>query len=109
MGLQKANIGSLSHCKGALLTLSLIAKEAGAIKSYLYWNGQITRFLPEHIPILFPELFNMKWNNGKNIGKNEKSENETFMEEVGELQKLVNKMNKTLTDKYFRAFIQSYK
>jgi len=104
-----ANIGSSAHCKGALLVLSLIAKEAGSIKGYLYWNGQITRFMPEDIKILFPKLFNMKWNNGQKVGKGQLSKNEEFMaNKEGELDELIGKMKKQLTCKYYKGFVQSY-
>merc|ERR1712228_18554 len=102
--LKKANIGTTSHCKGGLLTLSFIAKEEGAIRCYLYYNGQMTRFMPKDIKVVFPKLFNME---RKTIfGR----KNQQFMNKANETTKkklideTIDRMNKVLKDKYFDAF-----
>eukprot|EP01084_Bolivina_argentea_P124036 219803_1 len=67
--LKTANIQSGFHCKGALLTLSFIAQEEDAIKSYLYWNGCMMRFMPNDIKTVFPKLSHMAWNGGHKLRK----------------------------------------
>merc|ERR1712228_697917 len=72
--LKNANIGSLLQCKGAFLTFSFHVKAVDEVKCYLYWNGQIIRFMPEDIRNVFPKIFNMDWCHGDNakwLKKNE--------------------------------------
>merc|ERR1712087_808732 len=78
--LQRSNITTAFHCKGSLMTLSVIAQEVDVVQCYLYWNGQMTRFMPQDVKVLFPKLFNMKWNVRKPLGNNAKSANESFVE-----------------------------
>merc|ERR1711971_661424 len=99
---------SSSHCKGSLLTLSVTAREVGVVQSYLYWNGQITRFMAQDVKTIFPRLFNMKWNAGKPLAKGGKSENERFMENTEELDALIAKMQERLRDKNFEHFHNRY-
>eukprot|EP00483_Globobulimina_turgida_P007897 UN07913 len=98
--IQKANIGSSSHCKGSLLTLSFICKEQDAIKAYLYWNGQITRFTPEDIRDVFPRLFNMEFNGGEKIGNGAKSLNQQFIENTKEIENLIKILNGKMHGKH---------
>eukprot|EP01083_Nonionella_stella_P255231 876294_1 len=54
------NINSMSHCNGALLTLSFHAKESDRMKCYLYLNGQMCRFFAEDIFYVLPTFFDME-------------------------------------------------
>merc|ERR1712130_218701 len=88
--LKETNIGTAFHCKGGLLTMSFIAKEEDAIKCYLYWSGQMTRFMPEDIKVVFPIIFNM-----------EREENKIFVNDETKMNKIIGRMNEVLNDKYF--------
>eukprot|EP01083_Nonionella_stella_P187987 691912_1 len=44
--LKSANIGASFHAKGGLITFSYFVKSKDVIKCYLYWNGQVIRFMP---------------------------------------------------------------
>merc|ERR1712130_381260 len=88
--LKNANIGSYSHCKGGLLTFSFIVKSEDTIKCYLYWNGQMTRFMPENIKFIFSNIFNM-----------ELKENQEFIKNEKKINKIIKKINKVLKNKFF--------
>merc|ERR1712228_788404 len=94
---EDANIGTAFHCNFGLLTLSFIAKEEEAIRCYLYFNGQMTRFMPEDIKVVFPKIFNM-----------ERAENQQFIKKEKLIGEKINEMNKVLKDKYFDAFRDLY-
>eukprot|EP01083_Nonionella_stella_P153368 492707_1 len=66
--LRNQNIKSNDHCKGGILTISFHAIAADKIKCYLYFNGQVTRFMPETdiknvLPLLFDSTYgnNAEW------------------------------------------------
>lgn len=86
----------------------MIAKEVEVVQCYLYWNGQITRFMPRDVKTLLPAMFNMKWNAGKPLVDGAKSQNERFVEADGELDALIAKMKKRLRDKNFEHFWSKY-
>ncbi len=92
--LKKANIGTASHCKGTLLTLSFHVKSIEDIKCYLFWNGQMQRFMPEDITTVLPKIFNMNYDG-----------NEQFMKQyVMEAKKEIIKMKRNLNDAKFNSF-----
>eukprot|EP00483_Globobulimina_turgida_P006277 UN06287 len=99
--LVKTNITSSFHCKGALLTLSFIVKEADAVKMYLYWNGQIIRLQASDIKPVFKNIFNLKW-------RDEQSSNEAFVNGK-EIDELIQDIQQKVTDKYYESFLNSYK
>merc|ERR1719410_2276637 len=78
---EDSNIRSSFHCMNALLTISFHVKQIDQISSYLYYNGQVTRFMAEDIKLFLPKIFNMAWNNGEDI---EKDENGNDMMSVNE-------------------------
>ena len=92
-----SNIGSSTHCQSSLLTMSFHVKSMDEIKCYLYWNGQITRFWPDNIRTVFPEIFNMDYEG-----------NRDFVAFERDLDLRINKMNKTIKDLPFKGFRQSY-
>jgi len=54
------DIGSLSEgMTGSLMTLSFHVHSVDVIKCYLYFGGQIIRFMPSDIKNVLPRLFNM--------------------------------------------------
>eukprot|EP00483_Globobulimina_turgida_P007920 UN07936 len=91
--LLKSNITSSFHCKGSLLTLSFIVKEADAVKMYLYWNGQIIRLQAEDIKPVFKTIFNMKW-------KDDRSSNHAFVKSK-EIDEFIQQIEQKVTDKYY--------
>merc|ERR1712154_686640 len=102
--LENANIHGKSHCNGSLLTLSFHVKQRNEIKCCLYWNGQMTRFMPEDIGSILPRMFNLEWNNGEEIGRDELSKNQEFMKDQDEIGRLIQEMKKVLKDDYFERF-----
>eukprot|EP01083_Nonionella_stella_P147863 467139_1 len=106
-----SNIRSISHCHGALLTLSIIAREEDVVKAYLYWYGQIIRFEPQDIKTVLPELFNMKWNNGQPLEDEQLSANEQFLDQsnMDNVNQLIQKMKQVMIDRPFQSFVQKYK
>eukprot|EP01083_Nonionella_stella_P019172 53292_1 len=57
MGDEEERIGVKSHCHRRLLTLSFHVKTQEIIKCYLFWNGQMIRFMPSDIKDVLPRLF----------------------------------------------------
>ena len=61
-------ITSTSYCKGTFMVLSFHVESIDAIRVYLHWNGQITRFMPYDLIHVLPKLFvmenyiNKNWN-----------------------------------------------
>merc|ERR1712228_1040951 len=108
--LKKSNVTASFHCKGQLMTLSIIASETDSIKAYLFFNGSIIRFFPEDIKTVLPLIFNMKWNNSQKLDpkKGELSENEAFLQKDDVIDGCVKEMKKVLIDKHFANFQQSY-
>ena len=90
-----ANIGSLSPCKGAFLTFSFHVKAVDEVKCYLYWNGQIIRFMPTDIGTVLPKIFSMDWCNG---------ENAKWLEDSKGFDELVQEMNAVIKDLHFEGF-----
>ncbi len=81
------------------MTLSIHIKETDAISCYLYWNGQMTRFMPRDIVDVLPKIFNMDWNHG---------ENQMFLHNKYMTNYIINQMKTMLIDKHFNAFVESY-
>eukprot|EP01083_Nonionella_stella_P071763 192963_1 len=54
------DLGAKHHFKGGLLTLSFHVKQENEIKCYLFWNGQMIRFMPNDIKTVLPCIINMK-------------------------------------------------
>merc|ERR1712154_699951 len=77
---ETANIGSADHCNGTVLTLSSIVRAEDQIKTYLYWNAQGTRFVPEDVKHVFPRIMNMEWNAGQFVSKGKRSRNQVFLQ-----------------------------
>merc|ERR1712129_159561 len=83
--LQRSNITTSFHCCGSLLTLSIMAREVDVVQCFLYYNGQMTRFMPKDVKVLFPKIFNMRWNAMREMPiygmpNSAKSENRRFVE-----------------------------
>ena len=104
-----ANIHSCFHCKGSLLTLSFMVQEADAIKCYLYWNGQMTRFIPEGAKTVLSAIFNTKRTKTSEIGdlnqrflKGEQRDSEKTLDEM------INFMKKKIKDSQFKSFCEFY-
>merc|ERR1712176_973143 len=95
--MQNKNITTSFHCCGSLLTLSIMAREVDVVQCFLYYNGQMTRFMPKDVKVMFPQMFNMRWNAR---GKDVKSGNETFVEGK-EIDALIAQMEKYTRDKNF--------
>eukprot|EP01083_Nonionella_stella_P254455 874339_1 len=57
----EGDIGAKNGCNGYTLTLSFHAKEEKEIKCYLFWSGQMIRFMPEDMKTLLPSIFNMEF------------------------------------------------
>ena len=88
------------------MTLSFVVKEKNCIDCKLWWSSQVTTFKPSDIKIVFPKLFNMEWNDGKELGKDEKSLNQRFLESKT-MDKLIKSMKRTVDDKYFDNFYKN--
>jgi len=94
---RNSNIGANSHCQGSLLTFCFHVKMMDVIKCYLYWNGQVIRFMPQDIKTVFPTMFNMKYGG-----------NQDYIDKNQDLDKMIEEMQKKLVDKEFAAFQESY-
>eukprot|EP01084_Bolivina_argentea_P107932 192919_1 len=94
--LLKSNIDSGSHCKAGLLTISFHVKSKDEVKMYLYFNGQMIRFMPKDIKIILPLLFNMEY--GDNNG---------FIKNTEEVNPIIKNISKVIKDEYFNAFKRS--
>lgn len=63
-------------------------------------------FKPIDIKIIFPKIFNMKWNDGKELKMGEKSLNEIFLESET-MNVLIENMNQINHGKYCDNFCQN--
>ena len=98
--MKNGNIGASDHVKGALLTFSFHVKAVDQIKCYIYYNGQMLRFMASDLRIVLPTLFNMDaFQNDAYL------ENKKFMQELDSRIKLLDEM---LVDREFRSFRKSY-
>lgn len=73
--LEKSNIETSFHCRGALLTFSFHVIEQDKIRCYFSWNGQGISFMPEDILTILPIIFNME---------SEKYDNNDFIKDKDE-------------------------
>eukprot|EP01083_Nonionella_stella_P178083 628026_1 len=89
----RSSFGATSHCKRGTLTFSFHVKEGNIIKCYLFWNGAMTRFMPEDIKTVLPALFNPK----KQCKHN--NEEEYYLDE------LIKDLKEKLVDEQFYAFM----
>ena len=91
------NIDVGFDCNGGLLTISFHIRSADKMKAYLYFNGQMIRFLPrETIQRVLPKLFNMEYYYGSNT---------TYMEQCSSRwKKLIDVMEDKFVDKEFRTW-----
>ena len=64
----------------------------------MYWNGQITRFVPECIRTLFPKLFDMEF-----------GDNQDFVDSTKEIDGYIEFMKGKLVDRRFDAFRDTFK
>ena len=96
--LQHTNITSESHCKGGMLLLSFHVLASDEIKAYLYYQGQIARFMPEDIMHIFPKLFCQTWNHGAN----------RKWWESGKAKMYYDKIKDKLPDVKFNAFCNEF-
>ena len=80
-----------------MLTFSFLVKKADVVKCYLYWNGQMIRFMPQDICTVLPKIFNMGFRGNKAFLKDE--------DNVGEI---VHEMQCKMRDKKFEAFRSSF-
>merc|ERR1712130_833429 len=94
--LKYSNIGSGDGCKGALMTIGFHVKSEEEIKCYLYFNGQMTRFLPKDMRRVLPQIINMDSDQNQSVLKI-KSE----LKMVAERQKY---MEKNIIDVDFDLF-----
>ena len=91
------NIGTNNHCKGGLMTLSFHVKSENEIKIYLFWNGNMIRFMPEDIKTVLQRLFV------------DSEENKSYLkDEEGDLEKLIEDMKGKIVDAKFESFRKSY-
>eukprot|EP01083_Nonionella_stella_P074199 201159_1 len=96
--LRHQNIKSNDHCKGGLLTVSFHAIEEDRIKCYLYFAGQVTRFIPEtDIKDLLPLLFD------ETVGDNAE------WPESDVAQKMAESLSNVIVDREFESFYNKYK
>eukprot|EP01083_Nonionella_stella_P152194 487483_1 len=93
----RESFGATSHCRRSTLTLSFHVKEERFVKCYLYWFGQMIRFMPEDIKTVLPDLFNPKRQSKRN------------KEEEKYLNELIKELKGKLVDEEFDAFVASYK
>ena len=86
-------IGSAEHCKGSLLTLSFHVRSENKIKMYMYFNGQILRFMADADDFrrVLPKLFV------------DNDKNKAFLKDK-DLDTRIDKMREKLIDKEFNAF-----
>ena len=99
-GLSDSNISSLSSCNGALLTLSCIVKEEDAIKCYLFWRGQMIRFIPKNAKILLEHIFHIATDGGQERQSQFGLRNRDFLN--GKVfDQMMQKMSTQTRDKYF--------
>ena len=88
-----------------MLTLSFVVKGKDSIKCQFYYNSQFSIFKPIYIKTIFPKLFNMEWNDGKELGDEgkEKSLNKRFLES-NTIDELIGRMDKIINNKYCDNF-----
>ena len=89
-------IGAAFAAAGSLLILSFHIRSADLIKVYLYFNGQIVRFLPKDLKALFNGLYNMDYKGNKDYI------------EKGKIDDKITKMSAKIVDKQFDAWQQEY-
>ena len=69
------------------------------VKCYLYYNGEIIRFLPDQIRALFPTMFNMEYEGNKSFLEDNKNE---------ELDTFIKHMKEILIDASFEQFMTTF-
>eukprot|EP01084_Bolivina_argentea_P107933 192921_1 len=97
--LLKSNIDSGSHCKAGLLTISFHVKSKDEVKMYLYFNGQMIRFMPKDIKIILPLLFNMEYGDNKGFLKR-------FLANKEGEDEMIKYMSDFVKDKHFDTWIE---
>eukprot|EP01083_Nonionella_stella_P165145 548708_1 len=93
----EGSFGAKSHCKAKTLTLSFHAKAQNVIKCYLFWNGEMMRFMADDIKTVLPCLFNPQ----RQTNRNE--------EEEKALDALIKDLEGKLVDEEFDEFVASYR
>ena len=96
--LLQSNIDITSHCKSSLLTLSFQVIQYNEIHCYLYWNGQMIRFLPSDMKQLLPRIFNMNWNHKQNLHFLNNTNQHTNIDNI------MNQIKAKIQDDKFTAF-----
>jgi len=91
------NIGASDHCNGGVITFSFHVFSEDKMKLYLYFQGQMIRFLPRDIKLLLPRLFVPNEDNEKYIA-----------DKTGDLDKVIKELEGKLLDTQFAAWLKAY-
>ena len=92
----EGNISSAHHSKGGLITFSFHVRQMDIVKLYLYWNSGVMRLLPQDLGKVFSRIFSKSQENIKYFKNNKR------------LDGMIEKMKKTLIDRPFDGFLNSY-
>ena len=93
-GDKSTTLTGCSKTNGQLLTFSFHIESLDEIKCYLYFNGCISRFYGQDIMEIFPNIFDMEYENNLSFVKNDKTK---------EIAK-----NIVLSDLHFETFYKSF-
>lgn len=93
-GEKLTTLNGSSKTDGQLLTFSFHVESLDEIKCYLYYNGCISRFYPQDIIEIFPNLFDMEYDNNQSFINSDK---------IKEIAKKI-----VLSDLHFETFYKSF-
>ena len=103
--MQKGVINALDPANGGLMTLSFHVESTDEIRCYLFYNGQMLRFLPEDIVLVLPIFFDPEFGDNKTFAKSQ------FAKDLIEIMKGVKRIPnmkgvKGLKDVHFNSFLK---
>eukprot|EP01083_Nonionella_stella_P072717 196179_1 len=93
------DIGAQNSFGSSALTLSFHVRQEKVIKCYLFWSGQMIRFMAEDVRTVLPNIFNMKYPGNQDLidGNNPNMD----------LDEIIAEIKGKLVDEEFDAFVSS--